>query len=262
MVSQPRNQWAAGRRADGDGIAMVALDFDVGDAPERPRHRLGVLIVQRIGVLGLEGLAGAPPSAQALAFDGAVDVGGEEDAIVFVRLPEEAFGVRSLEVHGDVEVPGDQVGQAVGRHLVGDVEALVEVLDRDVLAGLGVRQHLHHRLLGRQQGAREVVGLHPLAHVVLEVDRVVVAEGEVPQGLGDHRAGRAHPADEVALGHVDDPVPRSLIDRVDGGQVLDPGDREPEIGGHVRQVALGHRTRSAIADGVRACPAARSISSK
>ena len=62
---------------------------------------------------------------------------------------------------------------------------------------LGVGQHADDRPLGGQQGAGEVVGLDPLADVLLEVDRVAVTEGEVAEGLGDHRAGRAHAAGRV-----------------------------------------------------------------
>ncbi len=71
----------------------------------------------------------------------------------------------------------------------------------------------------------------------------------MPQRLGDDRAGRAHPPGGIALGDVDDPV----ADVADGPgrrrQVLDPGDREPEIGGQVGQVALGHGPGAGIADG-------------
>jgi hypothetical protein len=145
-------------------------------------------------------------------------------------------------------VPGDQVGQAVGSHLVGDVEALVEILDRDVLAGLGVREHRGPPLARAPAGRRRSSWPPPAGGRTLEVDGVAVAEGEVPEGLGDHRPRRAHPTGQVALRDVDDPVAQ-VADRAGRGrQVLHPGDGEPEVGGQVGQVALRYRARPAIAD--------------
>jgi hypothetical protein len=196
------------------------------------------LVVQFVGVFWLEGMAGAPPAAQALAFNGAVGVWGEEDAVVFVGFPQEAFGVWPLEVDWDAERAGDQVGGAVGCHLVGDVEELWEIFDRDVLVAFGFGERLDDRSFGGEQRAGEAVGLDALADVALEVDGVCVVQREAAESLGDDRSWGTDPTGRVALWDVDDAV-GGVGDRAGGArEVLKTSDLEAVVGGDVRQVAL------------------------
>ncbi len=154
-------------------------------------------------------------------------------------------------MHRDAEVAGDQVRQAVGRHLVGDVEHLTEVLDRDVLVALGLGEHLHDRALGRQQCAGEVVGLNALPHIGLEVRRLAVAEREVSERLRDHRSRGSGAARGVALRDIDDAVGR-VGDRPGRcRQALHPRDRETEVGGGLTQVTLRDGAGPGVADSLQ-----------
>ena len=78
---------------------------------------------------------------------------------------------------------GGQVGEAVGGHLVGDVEDLLQVLGRDVALAPGSREQVDRGPLGGEHGAREVVGLDPLAEELTEVLGVAMAQGEMAEGL-------------------------------------------------------------------------------
>ena len=157
-----------------DRVTAFAFDSYMGGAPESPRYGLGVLVVQGVGVLRLESLTGTPPPAQPLTLDGAVDVRGKEYPVVFVGLPQKPFSVGPLEMDRQAEVMGYEIGEAVGRHLVRDVEHLAQVLHGDVLPCLGFGQDADHGSLGGQHGCCEIVGLHPLAYVSLEIGGVLM----------------------------------------------------------------------------------------
>ena len=71
----------------------------------------------------------------------------------------------------------------------------------------------------------------------------------MPQGLGDHRPSRPCATGQVALRYVHHPVP-DVADRSSRRrEVLDPSDREPEVGGHIGQVALRDGSRPSVAHG-------------
>jgi hypothetical protein len=87
-------------------------------------------------------------------------------------------------------VVGDQVGDPVRGHLVGDREHVHQVLDGEVTAVLGGAQERDGGRLGDQHRGGEVVRLDPLPEEVGEVPRRAVAEQEVPEGLQDDRPRR------------------------------------------------------------------------
>ena len=117
------------------------------------------------------------------------------------------------------------------------------------LAALASVKQLDDRLLGGEQGAGEVVRLDPLADVLLEVVRLAVTEGEVPERLGDHRAGRAHPAGRVALRDVDHPV-REVGDRATSTAAGRwRGRCEAEVRGELGEQPFGHGPLAGVADG-------------
>jgi hypothetical protein len=198
------------------------------------------------GVLRAERLAGPPVATEPIALDGPVVVGGQRDTVVLVRLPDGPLHVGAEEVHGDAEVAGRKVRQAVRRHLVGDVEDLLQVLDRQVAAGLGLVEELDRRPFGSEHRCREVVRLDALAEVVGEIVGVGVTEGEVTERLQDHRA-RCPRGEFVPLAYVDDALTlvgdRSRRVR----QVLHPCQPESEVTAEIDERALRDRPGPVIA---------------
>src|SRR5579875_1337245 len=83
-------------RPDGDRLTPLSLHTDVRSTPEGTGDRLCVLVVQGIGVLGLECLPAGPPTTQTLTFDRAIRVRRQQDAIVLVGLPEQSLGAGTL----------------------------------------------------------------------------------------------------------------------------------------------------------------------
>jgi len=176
-----------------------------------------------------------------LAFDDPGAVGREGCPVVLVGLPDHSLVVGPEEMDRQPEVVGCEVREAVGRHLVGDVEDLFQVLRRDVALAPGGREELDRGPLRGQHRPREVVGLHPLTEELAEVLGVAVAQGEMPEGLQDHRPGgpRRH---GVALVDVDATV-LEVRDRIDRyRQILHTVQREAVVGDERRQRALRHRT--------------------
>ena len=215
--SRPRNQreWSNGT-PERDGVPGVArARVDLGDAEVGARRRVGVLVVRRVAVGRGEHLAARPLAAHPLALDRAGGVGGEDDPVVLVGLVDHAARVVLHEVAGHVQVMGDEVGDPVGGHLVGDGEHVDQVLDGEVAAVLRGAQERDGGLLGDQHRGGEVVRLDPLAQEVGEVARRVVAEQEVAECLQDHRARRV-PADRLLLDV--DPARAQVGQRPDGAR--------------------------------------------
>ena len=220
--------------------------LDVGDAPVVAAVHHRPLVVEE--VRAVPGLPGPPVATQAGPLEAAVGVGRELDAIVLVRLGDRALGVGADEVDGDPQVAGGEVGEAVGGHLVGDVVPLLEVLDRQVAVVLCGTEEADGSRLGDEDGRRVVVRLDPLAQVALEVGRLGVLEGEVPEGLEHHRPGGPH-AEVVALRDVDDAAPR-VGHRAGGpGHALHPFHGEAVVGGQALHVTFGGRALPAVARG-------------
>ncbi len=177
------------RHAEGDRVpGFPSVRVDLGDAEVGAGRRVRVLVVRRVAVGGGEHLAARPLAAHPLPLDRAGGVGGEHDPVVLVGLVDHAARVVLHEVAGHVQVMGDEVGDPVRGHLVGDGEHVDQVLDGEVPAVLGGAQERHGGPLGYQHRGGEVVRLDPLAEEVGEVLGRVVSEQEVAEGLEDHRA--------------------------------------------------------------------------
>src|ERR1700761_5179752 len=103
-----------------DGSTDSTCEWARGDAEVGARRRVGVLVAGRVAVLGAEHLPPRPLTAHPLALDRPGAVSREDDPVVLVGLVDDAAGVVLDEVARDVQVMADQVGDAVGGHLVGD----------------------------------------------------------------------------------------------------------------------------------------------
>ncbi len=132
------------------------------------------------------------------------------------------------------------------RHLVGDIEHLLEVLHGDVLRGVGIAQKLHGRSLRGEHGRCEIVRLDPLPEVVAEIAGVAVIEGEMTEGLQHDAASLAH-LQPSPIRDKDDPVAH-VGDAARGTRhVPDPLDGEAAPFGQFGENPLTDRTRAAVA---------------
>ena len=83
---------------------------------------------------------------------------------------------------------GGEVREAVSGHLIGHIERLLEIFDRQVVEIEAALQQIDSWLLGDKRRGREVVGFNTLAEVVAEVSRRGMIEGVVAKRLQDDRA--------------------------------------------------------------------------
>ena len=113
---------------------------------------------------------------------------GEPHGVVLVALEQRPVVGHAQEVQADVEVLGEQVGQALGGRLVRDAERVAEVLDRELLAPLGRAEVRDRRGARHQAGGGEVGDLDPLAQEVGVAARGRVAEHPVGDRLQRQRA--------------------------------------------------------------------------
>ena len=183
----------------------VGLGLDVGRAEVLAEIHHRVLRMQQEAAGGVPRLARTPLARNPLTFVTAIDRRGERHPVVLVGLVDDSLAVGAQEVTGDLEVLGRQVREAVRRHLVGDVEHLLEVLHGDVLRRVGIAQKLHGRSLRGEHGRCEVVRLDPLPEVVAEIAGVAVIEGKMTEGLQHDAASLAH-LQPSPIRDEDDPV--------------------------------------------------------
>src|SRR5580704_6119236 len=104
--------------AESDGEAAFPARIDESRTPVRARWRVGVLEVRAEPVRGVEHLPSRPLPAHPLPLDGAGRVSREDDAIVLVRLVDDAALVVLDEVARDIQVVSGEVGEPVRRHLI------------------------------------------------------------------------------------------------------------------------------------------------
>ena len=168
-----------------------------------------------------------PVLAHPLALDGARRVRREDDAVVLVRLVDDAVGADAHEVDGDAEHLRREVREPVRGRLVGDAARVAQVLDRDVLGRLGLEQPRPQLLLRHEDGRREVVDLDALGEELGVVGRHLVAEDEVPERLQRERTRvvlarlRLRQVDP-AIGQIADGARRVR-------QIRGVHEREPEV---------------------------------
>ena len=212
-------------------------------APERARRGIGVLVVLGRAVRVLERRARAPLLADPLALDRSGDVGRQRQAVVLVALLQRAVSGHAQEVQGHVEVLGGEVREAQGRGLVRDAERVAEVLDREPLLLLGLREERHRCVLRHEARRGEVVDLETLPE---ELD---VARGRrVPEQPVGHRLQRHRPQAVAARDRR-----RRQVDATVG----EVGDRPGRVGQvvHVDELEaepLGHDAHLAVGEGARA----------
>ena len=224
----------------------VGLGLDVCGAEVLPEIHHRVLRMQQEAAGGVPGLARTPLAWNPLTFVAAIDRRGERHPVVLVGLVDDSLAIGSQEVARDLEVLGRQVREAVRRHLVGDVEHLLEVLHGDVLGLVGFTQELHGRALGCKDGCGEVVRLDPLAEVVAEITGVAVVEGEMAEGLQHDAAGLPH-LQPSPIRDEDDPIAH-VGDAARGtGHVPDPLNGEAAPFSQFGENPLADRTRAAVA---------------
>jgi hypothetical protein len=70
------------------------------------------------------------------------------------------------EMHGDVDVVSDEIGESMRCGLIGDTEGISQVLDREVPTSLAALEKFDGVGLGDQHGGGKVVHLDPLSKEV------------------------------------------------------------------------------------------------
>jgi len=79
------------------------------------------------------------------------------------------------EMHGDVDVVSNEIGESMRCGLVGDAKSISQVLDREVPTGLASLEKFDGVGLGDQHGGGKVVHLDPLSKEVGIVQRWAVS---------------------------------------------------------------------------------------
>ena len=127
-VRSPETVGEPSRCAERNGVGMpVGLGLDIGGAEVFAEIHHGVLRMQQEAAGGVPGLARTPLARHPLTFVTAVYRRGKRYTVVLVGLVDDSLAVSSQEVARYFEMLGRQVREAVRRHLVGDVENLLEV---------------------------------------------------------------------------------------------------------------------------------------
>ena len=164
--------------------------------------------------------------------------------VVLVRLHDRARGMHLQEVHGDVEVMGGEVREAVRGQLVGHRELVAQVLDRQLPLRLRGLQERARPVLGHEHRRGQVVHLHPLPQqlaVVRGLGHPQHVRGQCLQH-GGARVGGVAPERQV------DPHGRRVGDRACGvGEVRHGVQGEAELLGEQRDLAVGERS-AAVTD--------------